>query len=138
MPFLVSTVTEPRIQTRQYLGSAVLHQLTSTQTVQAFIVHILVLLMAWLVGTGQEIPDLVGSFIGVVIGYYFAKADGGIVVDSSRVQAGLPEYDPLDPVTREVDMGPARAEYARFQAGGSVADDDPRGGSSDETQPPQG
>lgn len=101
-----TTTTTKRIQ-----GSALFHQLTSPQTVQAFVVVVLVSVMAYLVITGQNVPEAVATFVGVVMGYYFRGSDNTAITEDARD-------------TRPVDVGELRAQHQRFLDRRGVADSD--------------
>jgi len=102
--------------TRQHQGSAIFYQITSAQTVQAFVVVVLVTVMAYLVVTGQDVPEAVATFVGVVMGYYFRGGDSSSIVGDPSAP---PSYDPE--ATRDVDVSKVREDYF---ASRSLADDD--------------
>jgi len=108
-----TTTTTKRLQ-----GSAIFAQLTSPQTVQAFVVVVLVSVMAYLVVTGQNVPEFVATFVGVVMGYYFRGSDNTVIDNDT-------EGD-----TRPVDVGELRREHQRFLDSRRVSPTDTDQGSS--------
>lgn len=66
----ISPVDEPAISPKYNIF---LHQITSSRTVRAFLVVMLLITVVYLTVLGQEVPDVLTAPLLLVLGYYFGE-----------------------------------------------------------------